>query len=244
VMCDVLMKGIAVRARWVAIAGVVLGLWATVAHASILSQLDITTRYGSIYTGAATDAFLGGGAASPDTGFLTFTNSGNTTFVGDLGFTAVAGAGGDLSFVATMVTLAPGESGYFAIGSNSRSDGGFNSPWNGAAQLGVAATAFGFFDSSYFLNLTVYDYAIHSGVPQTSPASFRATDAYVLQGGDPAGFDNGAAYASALAPGHFTWSEVDPSPDGVPEPASWALMLGGLGVAGAALRHRRNALAA
>lgn len=36
---------------------------------------------------------------------------------------------------------------------------------------------------------------------------------------------------------------ADGSPGAVPEPASWALMLGGFGVVGGAMRHRRRAIA-
>ena len=35
-----------------------------------------------------------------------------------------------------------------------------------------------------------------------------------------------------------------PTPAGVPEPATWALMIGGFGAAGAALRRRRVGVAA
>jgi hypothetical protein len=41
----------------------------------------------------------------------------------------------------------------------------------------------------------------------------------------------------------FTVGTPGVAGDGVPEPASWALMLGGFGLAGAALRHRRTVVA-
>jgi microcystin-dependent protein len=43
-----------------------------------------------------------------------------------------------------------------------------------------------------------------------------------------------------LAPHSHSLADVSP---GVPEPASWALMIGGFGLAGVALRRRRAAAA-
>ena len=42
---------------------------------------------------------------------------------------------------------------------------------------------------------------------------------------------------------HVTGTVADATVAGVPEPASWALMIGGFGLAGATLRRRRTASA-
>ncbi|HEY0435840.1 MAG TPA: PEPxxWA-CTERM sorting domain-containing protein [Phenylobacterium sp.] len=56
--------------------------------------------------------------------------------------------------------------------------------------------------------------------------------------------DNGRGYAHALiAHGPNETGVQNMVTGGVPEPASWALMIGGFGLAGAALRRRRAALA-
>jgi hypothetical protein len=52
---------------------------------------------------------------------------------------------------------------------------------------------------------------------------------------------NGGQEYDADVVAHFTQTVT---PGGVPEPASWALMIGGFGMTGAALRRRRTAVAA
>ncbi len=47
-----------------------------------------------------------------------------------------------------------------------------------------------------------------------------------------------AQVATGGQPAMLTVSGIVPAPPAVPEPASWALMIGGLGLAGAALRRR------
>ena len=57
----------------------------------------------------------------------------------------------------------------------------------------------------------------------------------------------GGAFAGPQGTGDEAWGLRDITVNatgGVPEPASWALMIGGFGLAGAALRRRRAALAA
>ena len=54
------------------------------------------------------------------------------------------------------------------------------------------------------LRLAVYDSQIHSGNIQASPCDGGVvTDAYVLQGGSPAGCDPGDNYETSQTPGAF-----------------------------------------
>ena len=216
---------------------VVMGA-AGAANAAVVYKLDVTTSYGSSYGGPAGTS-LGGGTPSPDTGFLTFTNSGPSTFTGTLGYTAAPGSGGaDESFSAS-VTLAPGASDYFAIGNESSNQGGFNGPTN-STQPGVIIFANGTFDATA-ANLSVNDADVHSGVAQTNPFGV-VVDSWVLQGGDPLGRDTGDAFETAQSHGLFTF-ELDTG--AVPEPSTWATMLMGLFAVGGALRmfRRRDAAA-
>jgi hypothetical protein len=47
---------------------------------------------------------------------------------------------------------------------------------------------------------------------------------------------------TATSDNGFSWTLSDVRPAGIPEPAGWSLLIGGLGLAGAALRRRRGAL--
>jgi hypothetical protein len=80
------------------------------------------------------------------------------------------------------------------------------------------------------VSLSVFDSNIHSGVVNGS----GLTDAYVLQGGNPLGNDNGDAIETTQAQGHFQFAQAG----SVPEPAS--LTLFGLGALGMFWRTRRR----
>jgi len=167
--------------------------------------------------------------ASPDTGFVTITNNGTSTFVGNISLTGTANGGPDVNAVFNGV-LAPGDSQTFSAGPESSNVGGFNGPFggptpqdglkfemNGLVLLGV---------DSQSVDLTIFDKDIHSGVPRTNP--FGVTlDNYILQGGDPFGRDNGDAYETTQAPGNFEFVQAAVA---TPEPTS--LTLCGIGVAG------------
>ncbi len=214
--------------RAAAIGAAAMMALAGAANASVLYSLDVTTSYGFSYSGPG--SFLGGGAPSPDTGFLTYTNSGPSTFTGTMGFTAVSGCCGDMSFADNAVTLAPGQSVYFAIGNEASNVGGFNSG------SGVLAFAVGMFGATS-VNLSAFDADIHSGAPRVSPCDGISTDAFVLQGGAPTGCDNGDGFEVTQANGMVNFSATG---GGVPEPATWSMMLIGFFGAGAMTRASRR----
>jgi hypothetical protein len=165
---------------------------------------------------------------------ITFTNVGPTTFVGTLGDTAVEAGGTDDSLSFTGVTLTTGESFVFAVGFESSNVGGFNGP-TGSVQPGINMFFSGLF-GSHAGSGNINDADVHSGVVNAS----GLTDAYVLQGGNPFGFDNGDAIETTQASGHATFSAEG---RGVPEPATWAMMLMGFGGLGSILRRRKAVLA-
>jgi hypothetical protein len=188
-------------------------------------KLDITTSY---QFGCPAGAV--GYCGSPETGFATFTNVGGSTFVGTIGDAAVTSGGTDYSQSFT-VTLAPGQHFTFGVAPDSSEVGGFNGPPN-FFQSGVDLLVDGVFSSSMSstpIDVGVDDVRIESGVFRTSPCDGITTDAFVLQGGSPTGCDNGEAFETSQAPGHFTIG-------GVPEPMTWQLMLVGFGGLGSILR--------
>ena len=196
--------------------------------------LDVTTCYDFSYCGVAGAVNHGVFSPSPDTGFLTFTNSGASTFTGTIGYTAVdAGAVNWSQSTLNTFVLNSGDSIYFAINNESSNGGAFN------GAVGVTAYLNGAFGATN-VNLSVNDADIHSGVVRDPFGDFP-TDAFVLQGGDHLGRDTGDNFEVSQAPGHFRFSGRDA---GVPEPASWALMILGFGGVGAAVRNRRRSVAA
>ena len=189
--------------------------------------LSIATAY------ALADPFpnrIDGAFTEPDTGYLEIANTGDSTFTGDLGTIAVSAFAGDLSFAATGIVLAPGDRVSIAIPDDASDVGGFNGPayqarpgveiWlRGVVSLSSAREA---------VDLLVADADIHSGVYRVDPRGL-ITDSYVLQGGDPWGFDVGDRFELSQARGGFVFHET------VPEPSSVAL----LAVPLVALRFRR-----
>jgi hypothetical protein len=214
-----------------AAAGAALMATASVANATLLYQLDVTATYSD----AAPEGAVGY-TGQPDTSWLIFTNSGPTTFVGDLGDVAMSQFSGDFS-LSYAVTLAPGQSFSFGTSPESSNVGGFNGPFGGV-QPGIVATIVGNFGATA-VNLSVADANMHSGVFRTNP--FGVTlDNYVLQGGDNIGRDTGDGYEETQADSHFRFSAEG---RGVPEPATWAMMLLGFGGLGSVLRRRKAVIA-
>ena len=169
----------------------------------------------------------------PDTGYLLIGNTGTSTFTGSVGTTAVSVFAGDLSFSATGIVLAPGDSISIAMPDDSSDVGGFNGPAF-QARPGVVIWLRGFVSAGseiQAVNLSVADADIHSGVVRLDPRGLW-TDSFVLQGGDPWGFDAGDAFELSQAPGRFVFQQA------APEPAGFALLA--LPVAALiALRRRR-----
>ena len=131
-------------------------------------------------------------------------------------------------FASLALVLAPGQSVSVAIPDNSANVGGFNGPayfyrpgieitLNGLVSNGLATEA---------VSLLVADRDIHSGVPRTDQYGLTS-DSFVLQGGDPWGFDTGAAFGLSQADGVFAQ---------VTEPGT--LMLFVVAIAGLAVASR------
>ncbi len=78
-----------------------------------------------------------------------------------------------------------------------------------------------------------------------SDAALLATDRGLLKGSYVVAFiKQGSAYGATANSGAIFERGDFPHNDGIPEPSVWALMLSGFGLAGAALRRRRAAVAA
>ena len=173
--------------------------------------------------------FLGGGGPSPDTGFAEWTNNSGSALTGSFFTTAVSGCCGDMSFNSGDISVAAGETVVIAIGTESSNVGGF----------GPGGVFMGFMGSGAYtgLSLGAFDADVHSGVFRTDPFTGMPIDSWVLEGSTSSGGDTGDAFETTAADGHMIFSS------GVPEPATWALMLGGFGLAGVALRRRRTIVA-
>ena len=191
--------------------------------------LTVTTAYalGDPFPNRIDNAFT-----EPDTGYLQIANTGNTTFIGSVGTDAVSAFAGDLSFSASGIVLAPGDSISIAIPFDASNVGGFNGPAY-QARPGILIWMRGFVAAGALteaISLAVADADIHSGMVRLDPLGLL-TDSFVLQGGDPWGFDTGDAFESSQAQGIFVFQQA------APEPAGLALF--GLPLA-ALIAHRRR----
>ena len=172
----------------------------------------ITTTYAS---GDPFPARIDQNFIEPDTGFFQVENTGETTFTGLIGTIAISSFAGDLSWSSPTLALAPGESASVAIPDDSSAVGGFNGPYY-FYRPGVEITLNGTVSDatgSETVDLLIADRDIHSGIPRTDPFGLTS-DSFVLQGGDPWGFNNGDAYAVAQADGVATLSQAvnEPAP--------------------------------
>jgi hypothetical protein len=167
-----------------------------------------------------------------ETGYFRVANTGDTTFSGTIGTIAVSAFAGDLSFTSETLVLAPGASVSVAIPDNANDVGGFNGPayeyrpgveiaLNGAMSSGPLTEA---------VSLLAADRDIHSGVPRTDGFGLTS-DSFVLQGGDPWGFQNDDAFALSQADGLYVFDQP------VSEPACASILAGGV-ILAAAVRRR------
>jgi hypothetical protein len=190
-------------------------------HAAAVGYaITITTAF------AAADPFpnrLDQAFIQPDTGYFQVANTGDSTFSGVLDTIAVSAFAGDLSFTSGSIILLPGASVSVAIANDASHVGGFNGPaffFRPGVQIGLNGTVSdGVLTQA--VSLLVADADIHSGVTLIDPAGLTS-DSFVLQGGDPWGFDVGDAYELTLARGVFVFAET------VSEPGSAALLGAGL----------------
>jgi hypothetical protein len=197
-----------------------LVIWPAFARASSVSySLTVTTAY------ATSDPFanrLDQAWTAFDTGYFQISNTGSSVFTGSIGTVAVSAFAGDLSFNSDSIVLSPGGSVSFAIPDDASDVGGFNGPayffrpgveisLNGTITEGGASQS---------VSLLIADADIHSGVPRTDPYGLTS-DSFVLQGGDPWGFDTGDDFELSQANGVYvfaqTMADVDAS-QSVPEP--------------------------
>ena len=225
------------RGIGVAFLCILAGLFtASVAHADPVGyQFDLTTNYQP----GGCDTTGNNICASPDTGFLTVTNTGASTFVGTLDLFGTSGFGVPFSDQVTNFTLSPGASLVFAATNEGSNQGGFNGAV-GTTQQGLEFEMLGAVSlgaNSENVDLTIFDSAIHSGVPHVNPCEGTTLDSYVLQGGASTGCDNTDPFEINQAPGHAQFFEASST---VPEPSSVALFLLGVAAIGGVYFRRRE----
>jgi hypothetical protein len=168
--------------------------------------------------GVPSDLVTGAPIGNPETGYVTITNHGTSSFAGTAGFNAVDCSGVNHSS-AYPVTLIPGAHVSVSIDSESSNDGGFNGPCfnqtNPVQQNGGQFEIKGTITlgpNSQMVDLSIYDKDIHSGLPSTNP--FGVTlDNFILQGGDAYGRDAADSYEVSQTPGVFQLPAASSSPD-------------------------------
>jgi hypothetical protein len=156
----------------------------------------------------------------PDTGFVTFTNIGPSTFTGSLILDRTSPGQGHLNTTLAVI-LAPGASKVLTLSNESSNQGGWN---GGSPNIGMSVEASGTFSGvggSVVEDFLRHDPDFHSGVSRTNP--FGVTlDNYILQGGDPFGRDTADAYEESQAPATIEFSGGGGS---VPEPRETGVLM-------------------
>jgi hypothetical protein len=205
-------------------------------HAQVGYTLDVTTHYQ--FSPAPSGALLPFGGPNPDTGFWTITNNGASTFTGTVGQVTNLGGGPNYNWTTPApITLNPGDHITVAVNSESSNVGGYNGV-TGTTENGLQINIVGQMNGTEAVNLSVFDKDIHSLVPRDSGGGL-ISDSYVLQGGNPLGFDTGDGFETTQADGHFQFFE-QPSA-ATPEPASIAMLgMGALGMMGYVWRRKRQ----
>lgn len=197
--------------------GLLPGLGPFPAWADLLYQFDLTTAF------AAADPFpnrLDTLFTEPRTGYIQIVNAGPGDFHGIVRTVAHSSIAGDLGFDDQNAFIPAGGSVSIAIADDSSDVGGFNGPaYN--FNPGVIIYLEGTVSDSTGLGLVkvaAQDLDIHSGVLRTDDNGLE-TDNFVLQGGDPFGFQNSPAFELSQAWGHDTLQGL-----AMPEPGSaWSL---------------------
>lgn len=205
--------------------------WPMIGHATVVGySLTITTAYETVnpFPNRLDDAYT-----ASETGYVQIANTGDTTFTGSAETIAVSAFAGDLSFRSGPIQLSPGDAVSIAIPYDASDVGGFNGPAY-FLRPGVEIALTGFFSKdglSEAVALLVADADIHSGVPRTAPSGLTS-DSFVLQGGDPWGFDTSDSFEISQANGVFVFAEA------VAEPSTIFLL--GLGALGCVVQRRRR----
>jgi hypothetical protein len=207
---------------------IVCFIFSTSAHAlQVGYQLTITTAY------ADGDPFgnrIDTNFNEPDDGFFQVANTGDTVFTGTISTIAISSFAGDLSWVSPVVTVGAGQAVSVAIPDDAKAVGGFNGPfyyYRPGIEIALVGTISDL-TGQETVNLLVADRDIHSGISRVDPFGL-VSDSFVLQGGDPWGFNSGDAFALSQAFGVYAFTQP------VPEPPVPALM----GLTCLALRRRR-----
>jgi len=172
--------------------------------------------------------------AGDPTGYFQVALAGDATFTGVIGTIAVPGYTwvNDMSYRSDPLVLGPGESISVAISNRSHAVGGFNGPifeyrpgieiyLNGWLTDGINIQSF---------NLLVADRDIHSGSEARLDSHGLWTNSFVLQGGDPWGYQNSNTFTLDQDYGVYVVTDT------VPEPGSLAVLAGAL-ITLASMRH-------
>jgi type II secretory pathway pseudopilin PulG len=214
---------------------VLCGLWPALGTCTPVGySLTVTTAYanGDPFPNQIDSVF-----SEPNTGFIEIANTGETTFSGVVGTIAVSAYAGDLSFASGPLVLAPGAALSIAMADNSASVGGFNGPayyYRPGVQIYLDGTVSNNAGSET-VSLLVADRDIQSGVWRTDSYGL-SSDSFVLQGGDPWGFDTGSTFALSQANGVYVFSQPAPAP----EPGSLGLVAAALAAFAAARGMQRR----
>ncbi len=214
----------------------ILAVWPTAGYASVVAySIAVTTAYATAdpFANRLDDAYT-----EPDTGYFQIANTGASTFTGVIGTIAVSAFAGDLSFSSGSVILSPGDAVSVAIPDDASDVGGFNGPPY-FFRPGIEITLNGTISNgplSQALALLVADADIHSGVPRTDSYGLTS-DSFVLQGGDPWGFDTGDDFELSQADGVYVFAQAPLFSQPLAEPGSLVILTALLPL-GAIRRHR------
>ena len=187
-------------------------------QAGVAYRFDITTAYATAnpFPNRLDSAFT-----ASDTGYLQIANAGTSDYHGIIRTIAQSPFAGDMGYNLADGTIPAGGSVSIAMANDSSDVGGFNGPayfFRPGVIIYLEGTVGG-----APVKLAVADLDIHSGVFRTDPNGL-VTDNFVLQGGDPFGFDNGDAFELNQAWGHITLAGV-----AVPEAGTVSLLTLALG---------------